>query len=99
MTELKFSEVELQKVNLVPGDTLIVKLKGDVFMDGDLNTLKTQLDKTFKGNKVVVFMVPNDNDITLEVVSQPEVSDCSKPSSYCSDCSCGKKAIAESDQT
>lgn len=109
-TEIKLNiEVaEVGKLNLEPGDVLMVKLVGDYFMDADMDSLSNSLKGIFPDNKVMVCIVPSGNDMKLEIVSPESIADikiaAKIPSldtisgrsviNYCDDCSCGKKEAA-----
>jgi hypothetical protein len=81
-------EIEVQKLSLQPGDTLIVTLKHDSISREDLISLRANFVHMFPDNKVALFNVGVTGDLVFSVASQSEVS-------YCSDCSCGKKAAAK----
>ena len=66
-------------------------------MDGDVNEIGKQLRQLFPANKVVVMALPDNSDVELTTIKKQDKvveSDCSKPDSYCADCSCGKKERA-----
>lgn len=94
MTDLRFVEAEVVKLNLKPTDTLVVKLKGDEFTPEVMQSLQDHFSLAFKNNpvKVLLFNLPDNHDMKFEVVS--EEKSCNT-GSYCSDCSCGKKEAAE----
>ena len=85
---VKLNEVEAVKLNLQPGDTLMVTVKHDEVSQESLNQLRKQIASVFPNNKVFVFNVGTDGDIKFAVVNEPKVS-------YYSDCNCGKKEAAE----
>lgn len=85
--EIVFNTVELQKINLSPGDVLSAKLIGDEFDVETMESLKSHLTQVFPDNKIMVFAMTKNSDIVLEVVK--------KQSGYCSDCTCGKKESVE----
>lgn len=91
MNEITFKEVEINKLNLQPDEVLVVKLKGDNFSAYDMDSLKMGFEGILPNNKVVLLALPNDSDIELTIAKGSEYPGLS----YCSDCSCGKKAIAE----
>ena len=96
--EITIKEAEVLKISPEPGDVLFFKFKGDHFYSEDVNELGKQLRSLFPANKVVVMALPDNHDIELTTVkNQDKVveSDCSKPTSYCADCSCGKKERIE----
>lgn len=81
----ELTEIEVQRINLQPGDTLMVTLKNDYIEQESMVGLRNEFNKRFPNNKVFIFAMGSDGDVKLAVVSQPEKS-------YCSDCDCGKKA-------
>ena len=85
-----FDVVEVQRVNLGPGDVLMVTVKNDDLSQESVNALRYQLEKVFPNNKVFVFAVGTCDDIKITIASQSETS-------YCSDCSCGKKEAAQTE--
>ena len=85
-----FDVVEVQRVNLGPGDVLMVTVKNDDLSQESVDALRFQLQTVFPDNKVFVFAMGTNDDAKISVVSQSEVS-------YCSDCNCGKKEQATSE--
>lgn len=83
-----FDVVEVQKVNLQPGDVLMVTVKNDEVSQDSIDGLRNQLQYVFPENKVFVFAMGTSDDVQLSVVSRPQMS-------YCDDCSCGKKEQSE----
>lgn len=107
---MNFTLAELTRIKLEPGEVLSVKLFGDDYEIENVEGLKKQLQSLFPNNKIIMFMLPNGNDLQMEIVSgslednkSKELdklvdtlnNDCSSPKSYCNDCSCGKKASIE----
>lgn len=84
MSEIKLDIVELQKINLKPGDVLSAKLVGNDFDQETTESLSRHLKSIFPDNKIMVFTMPVGSDIVFEAVTK-------EPVSYCSDCTCGKK--------
>lgn len=89
MSDIKFVEAEVVKLNLKKNDTLVVKLKGDQFTGDDLSSLREHFKLAFKDNpvKVLLFCLPDNHDMVFEVVS--EEKSCNNGS--CSGCGCSKK--------
>lgn len=90
-----FDVVEVQRVNLQPGDTLMVTVKNDELTQESVDMLRNQLQIVFPDNKVFVFAMKTVDDVQLSIVSQSEnpVASCG-PVGYCNDCDCGKKERA-----
>ncbi len=86
MNEVTLKEVEVNKINLSPGDTLVVKLKGEQFSESDVYDLQETLKTRFSENKVLVLCFREDSDIVLETIKASD-------SSVCSDCTCGKSLV------
>lgn len=100
--EVVIREAEVIKLNVQPGDVLFFKFKGDDFYNDDVQRLGDRLRKMFVNNKVVVMALPKDHDVELTVAkenvtteNEALLKDCSKPTSYCNDCHCGKKEAIE----
>lgn len=96
--EIIIKEAEVIKITPQPGEVLFFKFKGDEWMSEQLNAMGKELRKLFPANKVVVMALPENHDLELTAVANQDKvveSDCSKPTSYCADCSCGKKERIE----
>lgn len=93
--EVTLKEVEVQKLNVQPGDTLVVTIRSEFPDEVDstfIKALQEGFRKRFVNNKVEVIMMalPEEQKIEFTVVKE-------KPAqNYCDDCNCGKKAAAES---
>lgn len=98
---LLIKEVEVTKLNLQPGDVLAVKVFADDINAHDLAGLRTQLQTLFKNNKIMLFALPSNGRIEMDVLdtklprSTEPASPCAEPMSYCNDCGCGKKERIE----
>jgi hypothetical protein len=96
-----FDVVELTKVNLGPGDVLMVTVKNDDMDQDSVNGLRQALAAVFPSNKVFVFAMGTTDTVDMSVLSQEVVDAVGKPLDscgpvgYCSDCNCGKKEAAE----
>jgi len=96
--EIVIKVAEVMKITPQPGDVLFFKFKGDEFHSTDVNAIGKELRALFPANKIVVMALPDNHDVELTTVANQDKvveSDCSKPSSYCADCSCGKKERIE----
>ena len=100
MDDLKITEVEVTRVNLQPGDLLAVKIYADDIDESHLKALKGQLKTLFPDNKIMLFALPKGSKIEMDVLdtSMPKATSCAEPTSYCNDCSCGKKERIEGDK-
>jgi hypothetical protein len=95
---MEIKEIITQKITLEPGEVLVVTLKIDDDIEyAQMRELGDNLRSIFPDNKVVVFRVGSDQDIQLTTVKDSSYNDCSKPDSYCQDCSCGKKERAQNE--
>lgn len=99
--EVRINEVDFLRLNPQPGEVLLFVLKSD---EADSNTIEgfgAGLRKLFPNNKVAVIGLGVEDKVELTTVKAtdilPEVKDCSKPTSYCTDCSCGKKERLENE--
>ena len=94
--ELKLTEIEVQKLNLRPGETLVVTLHSDEIGPEDMESLGAGFRHYFPNNKVAVLNVGSGNQIKMTVVADLPAESCgATPSSFCGDCSCGKKEAFE----
>lgn len=91
MSEIKLNEVDVQRLNLQPGEVLVVKVKSDALNDEAMYQLRKGLLGYFPNNKVIVLGHAEDESIDLTIAKGSEYPE----TQYCSDCSCGKKAAAE----
>ena len=93
---MKLDFAEITKINLNPGDVLVVKLQGDHYTEDDIHSLKASFDVVFPHNKVFVTTLPQGFDMKFEVIAPAKKPGlCPDPISYCFDCSCGKKEASE----
>jgi len=69
--ELKISELEIAKLNLQPGDTLMVKVRGDDFDYAEtMESLRQSLQNAFPLARVMVLCMDKDHDIQVTVIKQ-----------------------------
>jgi len=102
LMELKFNEVEVQKLNMQKDEVLIVKIRSDELTASAMDALRNGFKSLLPNNKVVVLGVDTDGSIDLTVAKGSEYPveeapkvDCSTVN-YCDSCSCGKKEAFES---
>jgi hypothetical protein len=102
MSEITLNEIDVRKLNLQPGETLVVTIKSDEITDESLYALRRGLMGYFPNNKVLVLGVGSEGSIDLTVAksvaydeSQAQSNCGPGPANYCSDCSCGKKEAYE----
>lgn len=91
MNEIKFNEVEVQKLNLQPGEVLIIKVKTEFIDNSQMTTLGQGMRKIFPNNKVIVLSVEPEGSIDLTIAKGSEYPE----TQFCTDCNCGKKAAYE----
>lgn len=93
-------EVKLTRIKLEPGEVLSVRIYSDSVDEMGLAMLKRQLTSIFPDNRIMLFSMPTGDRLEIEAITPtgPEVSSCALPTSYCSDCHCGKKERIESEQ-
>jgi len=95
---VKLNEVTVQRINLEPGDTLMVTVKNDDISAFALDMLQKKFKEVYPNNKVFIFGMGTDGDVKLAVVSEPKKGYSCDEINYCSDCDCGKKERAEAKQ-
>lgn len=90
--KVTLAEVEVQKLNLQPGDKLMITVKSDEFTNKALEILADNFRKLCPNNTVAFFAMGSEGDIKFTTIK-----DVAKPvtASYCNDCSCGKKEAYE----
>lgn len=94
--DYQFTELEIQKINLQKGDTLMITIKHDYVENDQITALSNEFKKHFPNNRVFMFNMGTDGEIKFAVVSQEEKTVAKEaPVGYCSDCSCGKKEALE----
>lgn len=93
--DYELTEIQVQKLNLQPGDTLMVTIKNDYIEPGNLAPFKKEFKRVFPNNEVFVFGMDSESEIKFAVVTQPETVATPVNVGYCNDCNCGKKEAAE----
>ena len=79
--------LEIHKLNLVPGDILMVTVKRDDLDESDIDMLKTMLKSKFANNDVVIFGMSPGDDVNFNVVKREEPVD-NGCSGDCGNCAC-----------
>lgn len=92
--KITLKEIEFQKIKLEPGDTLLLKFKGEEFLN-DYNLIKNfknAFKTVFPYNKITIITLPDNHDVELTSVKNNDnmTTSCSS-ASYCNNCNCGKK--------
>lgn len=64
--------MRLDAVNLKKGDTLIVTVRSDEIDKDILKGLKRQMKKAFPKNKIAIFGVAREDEISISVLNQGE---------------------------
>jgi hypothetical protein len=90
-----FSEVEIAKLALKPGEVLAIRVYSSIVDDMDLAMLRRQLASVFPDNKILLFALPSGDKMDISVIAKEEAASCAAPTSYCNDCGCGKKERIE----
>jgi hypothetical protein len=90
---MKIEIAELTKINLGPNDTLLVKLKGEEFLNDHsfADVMKKNFEKVFPENRVILMTMPYNHDVELSAINENSENKGCNTASYCADCSCGKK--------
>lgn len=96
-SQVKLIQAEAIRIRLSPGDVLAVTIKSDDLDRSTMQQLRDQIAQVFPENKVLILGVGENGDVTFKSIEKVE-SGCSTEN-YCSDCDCGKKAVAESKPT
>jgi hypothetical protein len=93
------NEVKLTRIKLEPGEVLAVRIYSNSVDADSLAMLRYQLTSVFPSNKILLFAMPQNDNMTLDVISTAaeEIveNSCAAPTSYCNDCRCGKKERIE----
>ena len=92
--EITIKEVEVAKLNLAPGDVLVVTVKSDDIDEIVIGQLGKSFSEAFPNNQVALFGTGADNVMKFSVITALKESGCGTQN-YCKDCSCGKKEQAE----
>jgi hypothetical protein len=87
----KFTELEVQKLNLQPSDVLMVTIKHEDVSQEDLQFVQKKLETLFPNNKVMSFAMGEEGYIKFTIASTSNAS----YTNYCNNCDCGKKETAE----
>lgn len=62
--------VEMTRVNLKPGDTLVVKIKSD-YLDGQtIQNFKDSIEGKFPNNQVMILGMAKEDDVDLSVITK-----------------------------
>lgn len=80
---------ELVRLSLNPGDVLGVKITSNDIDENSLSVLKQQLEHLFPNNKIMLFCMPPNSDISFTAIQGTQKTGCGPKA--CADCSCGKK--------
>lgn len=65
---MNFTLAELTRIKLEPGEVLSVKLYGDDYEQDNVADLQAKLQSLFPDNKIMMFILPNGNDLQMEVI-------------------------------
>jgi len=83
-----YTETELIKISLKPGEVLGVKIISDEVDESHVTSLRKGLKSLFPNNEVMVFCLPVGSDMEFVPLQAPAAG-CGP--SVCVDCNCGKK--------
>jgi len=72
MSEIKINEVSAQRINLKPGEVLMITIKDDDIDAESMRSLYKQLKNLFPDNKVGVMCVGTNDDIKISIVADKE---------------------------
>jgi hypothetical protein len=89
--EININEVQVQKLNLQPGETLVVTVKSDDINEDLIDGLKRGFGNAFPSNRVIVMGMSTADEVKFSAIKEiNEISSCVN-SNFCADCNCGKK--------
>lgn len=83
-TVINVVNVEINRLNLQPGEVLMVTLKSEETDMSFLSDFRNGIQKLLPNNKVGVIGLNPKDSLQITIVKPEETS-------YCSDCTCGKK--------
>jgi hypothetical protein len=89
--EVTLKDVEVQKLNVQPGDTLAVTIKSDDVDANTVESLKQGLEQVFPGVRILIFGMGLHDELRFNVISQNKENSSCANSQFCADCTCGKK--------
>jgi len=87
--EITLNQIDVTKINLLPGDFLMVTIKADLSDWTILDHLSKQFQESFPNNRVIILGCGPQEKIEYSVVSDTSSKGASL--GYCVDCDCGKK--------
>lgn len=97
--EVRLNEVDVQKINPQPGEIIIVTITSDDVDTASMQALRNSMKAVFPNNQVMIMSVGSEGSIKISVAKNADLNDTvgcgATPSSFCSDCSCGKKEAYE----
>lgn len=67
--EVKIVEAEVSALNILDGDTLVIKVRGEGLNPNSLNMLKKQFERLLPDNKVIVIYLRDDHQIEIEKIT------------------------------
>lgn len=70
--EIKINEVEVTKLNMQPGEILVIKIKNDHMDQSDLQLFKDGFKKLLPNNQVVVLGIDTSGDIQLTTIAKSD---------------------------
>lgn len=73
--DIKINEIEARKLNLKPGDVLMLTIKSNEVNEHALEGLKEFFNQLFPNNKVAILGVREGGDAQFSVISQQEMAD------------------------
>lgn len=96
--EITFKEIEVTKLKLQPGETIVITMKIEDLAEGSMQELGRKFREMFPNNKVAVINLGLNDEIKFQTVL--ESASCgSSSTSYCNDCNCGKREQIEGDKS
>ena len=90
--ELQLNQIDVTKINLQPGEILVVTIKNDDVDSNAIKALKELFNDILPSNQTVILAVGKNDDIEFTSVKSIDMikSSCDT-GNFCQDCNCGKK--------
>lgn len=97
--EISLNQVEVAKLDLQPGQTLVVTIKSDLVDQHSLDQLGKGFRSYFPDNKIMMLSLGPDDSVQFSAIQErtesQSLSCANSPVGYCSDCNCGKREQVE----
>jgi hypothetical protein len=85
--EINIKEVEVQKLNIQPGEVLVISIKTISLEEEDLADIKRSFEQLFPNNKVVIFSMTKNSKVEFTTIKDETAN---LNSGCCGDCECSE---------